>query len=138
MFSRLLKTYLILSVLVGSFWKSNRTLCKCIAAPGTWETNLNIIVLCHKINAKRNKAFYIVVINHFQMGDLMGGMDISRCDWQFSNIKERKICRVLVYTDLPSIHQNSSPKPVRWNEENADFNRNIEKNLKLKKILCFI
>lgn len=41
---------------------------------------------------------------------------------------------MLVYADLPSIHQNSSPKPVRRNKEKAYFNYNIEKNLKAKYI----
>lgn len=127
-FSRLLMIYLILSAVVGSFWKSNRTLCKCIAAPGAWETNLNslkiIIPLCHKVNANRNKAFCIIVINHCQMGDLIWSVYLI---WTFAdvtdssnNINEKKIWRVLVYTDLPSTHQNSSPKPVR--KKNADFN----------------
>lgn len=134
-FSKLLKTYLILSAVVGSLWKRNRTLCKCIAAPGAWETNLNhleiIILLCHKVNANRNKAFCITVINHCQMGDVVWSIYLV---WTFAdvtdssnNINERKTCRVLVYADLPSIHQNSSPKPVRRNKENAYFNYNIEK-----------
>lgn len=142
MFSRLLKTYLILSAVVGSLWERNKTLWKCLAAPGRWETDLNsleiIILLCQKVNANRNKAFCIIVINHCQMGDVVWSIYLV---WTFAdvtdssnNINKRKTCWVLVYADLPSIHQNSSPKPVRRNKEKAYFNYNIEKNLKAKYI----
>ena len=39
-----------------------------------------------------------------------------------ANINEMKACRVLVCTDLPSIHQNNGLKPVR-RKESADLYR---------------
>ena len=59
------------------------------------------------------------------------------------NVNEMKACRVLVQTDLPSVHQNNSPKPVRRKEESADFKYNIQKvktenHHELKEIMHYV
>lgn len=121
------RAYLILSVVVGSFWKSNTALCKCMIALTTQETNLSsleiFILLCQKVNANRNKAFCIVFITHRQMGNLVGPNCVV---WTVADVTDRsdninpiKACGVLVWTDLPHIQQNSSLKSVRKKEEST-------------------
>lgn len=116
-----------MSAVVGSFWKSNRALCQCMTALTARETNLSsleiIILLCQKVNANRNKAFCIVFITHCQMGNLVGPnyavWTVADVTDRFDNINQIKARRVLVWTDLPRIQQNSRPKSEQKKKEES-------------------